>query len=55
MEAFQEYIVAGAHVASRHAPFYVGWARQASEITGAEIGDPLPPSAPCGCTGTSPA
>jgi hypothetical protein len=46
MEAFREYIVATAHVAERHAPFYVGWVRQAYELAGAEAGTPLPPASP---------
>jgi integron integrase len=45
MEAFREYIVATAHVAERHAPFYVGWVRQAYALADAEIGTPLSPEA----------
>jgi len=45
MEAFREYVVATAHVAPKHAPFYVGWVRQAYQLAGAEIGTPLSPEA----------
>lgn len=45
MEAFREYVVATAHVAPKHAAFYVGWVRQAYQLAGAEIGTPLSPEA----------
>ncbi len=41
MEAFDDCLVATAHVARRNAPYYVGWVRQAHALSGTDIGTSL--------------
>ena len=37
MNTFHDYLIFTAHVSAEHAPYYVGWVRQAYEIAGEKL------------------
>jgi len=41
MDTFHDYLISTTHVSAKHAPYYVGWVRQAYEITGEKLTVPL--------------
>jgi len=45
MDAFHRSLASIAHVLEKHAPYYVGWVRQAYDLAEATVGAPLSPEA----------
>jgi hypothetical protein len=41
MDTCHDYLISTAHVSAKHAPYYVGWVRQAYEIAGEKLTVPL--------------
>jgi len=41
MHTFHDYLISTAHVSAEHAPYYVGWVRQAYAIAGERLTVPL--------------
>jgi len=45
MDAFHRSLASIAHVLEKHAPYYVGWVRQAYDLAEVTVGAPLSPEA----------
>jgi hypothetical protein len=46
MNTVHNYLISTAHVSAEHAPYYVGWVRQAYEIAGEKLTTSLFPGMP---------